>query len=1841
MNSRNQRIGNSITTALLFWFAVFGCHTSGSDYLHFRRLSPENGLPGEQVNTIFQDSRGFIWIGTSDGLVRFDSHDFRVFRPNPADPYSLLNGYVSDIKEDRDGNLWIATLAGLAKWNRKTDQFSHYQQASTNSNSLSSNQIRCLLIDQDGSIWIGTSNAGLNHFYPGTGKWIRYRAILSQKNSLNDDSIHCLVRDHNGWIWIGTANGGLNYYNPQTGIFGVFTHDPKEANSLNHNHVSAIAEDTRRYLWIGTDNGLCRLDPDRKIIKRFFSDSTGPETLKLHIIDSIMVDRENNVWVGTDGSGLCKYNLDTEKFIQYRHSKFVQHTLGSDVVRTLFQDRSGDYWVGHFPYGISHVNRSASVFQQFCNIPGETNCLSDDHVMSFLEDQSGGLWIGTDNGGLNYYDAISRKWTQYKHDTNNPQSLGAKAALTLLQDQNGQIWVGTWGGGLSCLDPKTGTFQRYKPVPNSANSLGHPHIWRLLGDANNHIWIATSGGGLDCYNTIEKTFAHYRHDPNNPRSLNSDKVSCLLMTRNGTLWVGTTDGLARWAPATRDWDCFRHQSETPDSLSNNDVIDMIEDRKGFIWITTGGGGLNRLNPSTGKFNCLRTIDGLPSNVLRGIIEDNDGILWISSNQGLARLDSDSYKIVIYEENDGLPGREFTPNGRLKLRSGELVWGTTRGFVKFDPKAIQVNTNFPAVVLTSFEVWNQRIQPGLTNSPLQESITEIRRLAIPAKFSVFSFQFAALNYRSSDQNQYLYMMEGFDETWRKPGPERRATFTNLDPGSYCLRVKASNGDNIWNEEGLSVELVIIPPWWRTWWFQVAVTLTLLGSAAASGWFITARRYRARLQEAEREREITREREHTNKKLRELNRALQTLSECNQALVRAKDEATLLNDLCRVLILHGGYRLAWIGFAEQDEAKTVRPVAQAGFEDGYLANLHITWDNNERGYGPTGTAIRTGRPEVVRNILTDPNYAPWRDEAIKRGYASSVALPLKFDGSVLGVLNIYSTKPDAFDEDELRLLNELAGDLAYGIFALRTKSAKQSVEEQLRDIIEFLPDATFVIDKSKRVIAWNLACENLTGFKKQEMLGRGDFAYAEPFYGARRPILIDLLDLPGHEIESSYQFVERKGNTIFAEVFIPRLNAGKGSYLWGAATLLFDREGNRCGAIEVIRDVTEQKCLEKALRESHAILEKAQEVAHLGSWSSNLSGESMLVWSNEIFRIFGLSKEQFDGKVTTFYKRVHPEDRNQVQNASRKAVEQGVDYEIEHRIIRPDGTLRWVYEKAEVIRNTSGEPVQLVGIVQDITERKQAEEKLRRSEEQFRLIMENLADLVAVLDLDGKRIYNSPSYQGILGNVEKLHGSNSFDQIHPEDRARIHRVFEETVLSGVGQRTEYRMIDQNGKIRYIESQGSVIRDSHDKVVQVLVVSRDVTQRKLAEQKIEESEKKYRELVEHANSIILRWSPEGQILFLNEFGQRFFGYSEAEIVGKHVIGTIVPNTESDGRNLSILMEQICSNPAAFQQNTNENMRRNGDRVWIAWTNKVISDSQGRIAEILSIGLDITARKKIEEELRLTQANLEHRVAERTAELAIAKERAEAADKLKSAFLATMSHELRTPLNSIIGFTGILLQGLAGPLNAEQRQQLEMVRSSGQHLLELINDVLDISKIEAGQLVVARIPFDLRASIEKVSKLLRPMVVKKGLEFRVHITNEIGWIVGDQRRVEQILINLLNNAIKFTDHGQVILKCTRNDTVNKKAGGTSLSLEDSTQFKDIVFSIHDTGMGIKPEDLVTLFQPFRQIDSGLARMHEGTGLGLAICRRLAELMDGEIYAESVWGKGSTFTFRLPEGNM
>ncbi len=847
--------------------------------LSFRQLTIQDGLPAASVHRVLEDNQGFMWFGTRDGLVRYDGRGMRVFRPEVGDPQSMGDRRVNDLKEDAQSNLWVATDNGLDFWDRATERFVHFRANPTDPASLSHNTCWTVLPNPDGSIWVGTAR-GLNRFDSRAGTWEQF---------LPDRVVRCLLRDRKGMLWIGTQSGGLIQFDPQTGHFQPFPADANQQPSLSNGLITSLAEDGEGNLWIGTHGGLFRLDAKRHIFERYGSEAHNSSGLPTQLVDAVLVDRTGGVWVGMDGGGLSRFDPSTRRFVHHRHSRYATNTLTSDMVRSLYEDRQGDLWVGHFPAGISHANQLAAPFQVFRALPGDTNSLSDENAAAFWEDPSGDLWVGTDNGGLNHWEAATGRWKVYQHDPRNPGSLPSNSVLSVMRDRRGALWVGTWNGGLNRFEPATGTFRHYLPDATRAKALSNPHAWRLHEDRQGQLWVATAGGGIDRYVPEEDAFVHHRHNPADPSSLLNDYVWSLMEDRAGQLWAGTAVGLTRRDPTTGRWQHWPDTTGSVEALSRYPITDLLEDREGAIWACTHGAGLWRLDPRTGKVDGLRVAEGLPSEVTRGILEDDDGILWVSTNNGLARVDPRTRQVRTVDDHGGLPSRFFLTHARHRLRSGELVFGTTQGFVKFQPRAIQPNTNPPPVVLTDLEIFNQRVVPGAPESPLSQSLAKTRRLEIPARLSMLTFHFAVLNYRSPQLNRCLYQLEGFDKEWRVSSSDFRAIYNNLDPGRYRLRVKAANNDGVWNETGASLELIIVPPWWRTWWFRAVAVLLILGSAVRGGATISTRRTRARIIEMEKERQLAREREQAAEIVRESRQMLRIILDTIPVRVFWKDAA----------------------------------------------------------------------------------------------------------------------------------------------------------------------------------------------------------------------------------------------------------------------------------------------------------------------------------------------------------------------------------------------------------------------------------------------------------------------------------------------------------------------------------------------------------------------------------------------------------------------------------------------------------------------------------------------------------------------------------------------------------------------------------------------------------------------------------------------------------------------------------------------------------------------------------------------------------------------------------------
>jgi two-component system cell cycle sensor histidine kinase/response regulator CckA len=620
-------------------------------------------------------------------------------------------------------------------------------------------------------------------------------------------------------------------------------------------------------------------------------------------------------------------------------------------------------------------------------------------VAATVEDHAGILWFGTWGGGLNRFDRRTEQFKAYRHDPANPESLSHDYIRSLLLDHEGNVWAGT-EDGLNRLDMRTGRFT----VFGFAGPIEY-RIYRVLAEgADGSIWMGTYEQGLQRLDVPTGKIVNYKHDAKVPSSLSNNRVNALCVDHSGTLWVGTQNGL------------------------------------------------NRFDRGTGEFTIFDEHDGLPNNAVEGILEDAAGNLWVSTGNGLSRFDPRARTVKNYFTDDGLPGDEFNDSSvYFRSPQGEMFFGGVKGVTAFFPDRVTDKSFVPRVVLTEFRLFGEPVQIG-GGSPLQRSISFTDSLSLSHGQNDFSLEFASLSYANSLRNRYRYKLDGLNEQWTDVDSNHRlVTFPFLPPGDYTFRVQGSSNRGVWNEQGVALRIRILPPWWGTWWFRIAAGIVVL----ASVWIGYTLRVRSVHQ---RNRELVKlnlELQQSQRALhqsadiqRRLNRELRAISNCNQTLMRAAEEQALLNDICRIVCEDAGYRMAWVGYAEHDDAKSIKPVAWAGIEDGYLAGVGLRWHDTEAGRGPAGTAIRTGETVYEQDLATSPSFAHWRERARKRGYRSMIALPLKDESSaVFGVLAIYSSDVDAFTPEEIRLLEELAGDLAFGIMVLRARIERNEAEESL--------------------------------------------------------------------------------------------------------------------------------------------------------------------------------------------------------------------------------------------------------------------------------------------------------------------------------------------------------------------------------------------------------------------------------------------------------------------------------------------------------------------------------------------------------------------------------------------------------------------------------------------------------------------------------------------------------------------------------------------------------------------------------------------------------------------------
>jgi ligand-binding sensor domain-containing protein/signal transduction histidine kinase len=799
--------------------------------LKFSHLTTNDGLSQGYVTAILQDRRGFMWFATRDGLNRYDGDAFVVYKNNPNDPRSLSSNFIQDLMEDEEGYLWLATNTGVDKFDPTTERFTRYLHDRNKPDSIGGSSVKSIAQDNRGNLWFGTEDAGLDKLDAKTGTFTHYR---NDSGGRFVGRITQVIADSHGDIWfVGerglfhlnektaqitqppAANRALSaasVYEDESGDLWMLADSPtvglvkydRRAQRLRRYMLAAravgvlasttnggsanctLAADRQNGFWVPSSLGLYYFDRHKeRYTHGFVHDEADPNSLDSNAIMSVYQDKGGVLWVGTENSGLNVLNFRQEQFGLYRHRPGAPDSLSPGRVKAIYQDSNGVAWLGLFPRALDKLDRTRGQITHYVPKPGDT---LDDHTLgkgtniaSIYKDTAGYLWLGGGGGGVDRFDERTGHFKHYRHNPQNRNSLLSNNVYTIYADRNGHIWIGQ-EGGLSRYDPAADAYTNYQPIPDDPASFANT-VWVIYQDRSGMLWAGTWGGVLIRFDGDAKAFVHYTPDSHDPHKLNGGGINAIHEDRTGTLWVGTFDGLYR------------------------------------------------LNRQDGTFARYTESQGLPSSAIRCILEDGGGRLWLSTDKGISRFDPHGDSFRNYDVSDGLQSNEFS-TGCYQSPDGEMFFGGSNGFNAFFPDNVRDNAYVPPVVLTSFTIFNKPVPVG-TQSILEKTIPYVDSLTLSHRNNVFSFEFAALSYANSQKNRYRYKLENFDPTWNEVGSKQRlATYTNLDPGKYVFRVQGSNCDGVWNEEGVSLRILITPPWWRTNWFQgicAAAVLFLLWGA----------------------------------------------------------------------------------------------------------------------------------------------------------------------------------------------------------------------------------------------------------------------------------------------------------------------------------------------------------------------------------------------------------------------------------------------------------------------------------------------------------------------------------------------------------------------------------------------------------------------------------------------------------------------------------------------------------------------------------------------------------------------------------------------------------------------------------------------------------------------------------------------------------------------------------------------------------------------------------------------------------------------------------------------------
>jgi signal transduction histidine kinase/ligand-binding sensor domain-containing protein len=769
---------------------------------------------------VLKDSKGYVWIGSQNGLNRFDGTGFKWFNHDIKDTNSISDDYVMCLCEDPEGNLWIGTMSnGLNRYNRKSGTFEKFLYDSKDENSISSNNIRALFYD-DNKLWIGTQQGGISILDLKTKKFTKIRHNPNNPHSLSNDFIWTMLRDREGFIWIGTNGNGLDKYSKSTNTFEHYVNNPADNQSISHNEIRTLYEDREGNIWAGTNGqGVSVLNKKTGKFKRIISNPGKKLEIQNNVVLGIAEDENGYFWIGEYLNGLNIYNPVTEQFIEYQKKPGENASLLFNSVYSVYKDSSGVIWVTTEGKGVFVYDNKKWKFKHFNSSPNDPNSLTENLLWRLEEDNTGNIWVASKNG-LSVFNPKTRQCKNYFASPDNKNTISDNSVNFPYKDSQGYMWISTQVGALDRVNLKTLEWEHFYSHPDDT-SKKLVNIICMIEDKDGQLWMGTYADGLKMFNKERTKVTCYTHNDNDANSISSNSIWDLNIDNEGNIMIGSySNGFDIFDSRAQKFTNYCNNPKDSNSISLNIISYTHQDKEGIYWIATYGGGLNRFDRKNNIFKRYTVENGLSDNSIYGILVDKSGRFWLSTNQGLSRFDPKTDIFVNYNTGDGLQAQEFNQNSFLESSTGEFYFGGINGFNYFNPMDFSESKIIPPAVFTSFKIYGKEAK-------LPVSIDETDEIVLNHKENFFTIEYAVLEYTNPAKIKYSYMLEGIDEKWNEVNNIREAHYTNIGSGNYTFRLKYTNSDGVWNKEGKSVKITITPPWWKNWWFRGLATILVIG------------------------------------------------------------------------------------------------------------------------------------------------------------------------------------------------------------------------------------------------------------------------------------------------------------------------------------------------------------------------------------------------------------------------------------------------------------------------------------------------------------------------------------------------------------------------------------------------------------------------------------------------------------------------------------------------------------------------------------------------------------------------------------------------------------------------------------------------------------------------------------------------------------------------------------------------------------------------------------------------------------------------------------------------------